>query len=54
MKKRGRKPKLSLEQADSVRWYYANTVMSMEDIARRFGISPTLVSRVIDRKEPYK
>jgi hypothetical protein len=53
-KKRGRKPKLSQEEVGHVRWFYANTVMSMADLAFRYEVSPGTIQHVIDRKGAYK
>lgn len=49
----GRRPKLTPEEVEKIRWLYKSTACSLNRIARVMGVSSTLIGRVIDRKPPY-
>lgn len=49
---KGRKPKLTKEDADDVRDMYQR--MSISQIAHLFRVSTATIHKVLDRKRPYE
>lgn len=52
--KRGRKPRLSPEQCERLRFLYHNSSCSLQRIAEHYGVSVSLASRVINRQGSYE